>query len=109
MSKKIELFRQSKGPIEIEDYKKYQAEWTSFYDKVLAKFGTNVEHMERVEQLLNRRETRLIKKYNSPVIIDVPKSEKAIKALCAKYGSPIMMAERTDGKGIVAIIMDELA
>jgi len=106
---KIELFRQSKGPIELENYVKYQAEWVAFYDKVMAKYGTNFENMERVEHILSRKETYLIKKYNHPVHIEMPKSKKAFQALCKKYGSPIMIAERMDGKGIVAIIMDTLS
>lgn len=106
---KIELFRQSKGPIELENYVKYQAEWVAFYDKVMTKYGTNIEHMERIERILNKKESYLIKKYNSSVHIALPKSKKAFQALCKKFGSPIMLAERTDGKGIVAIIMDQLS
>ena len=106
---KVELFRQSKGPIELKNFELYQAEWVQFYDKVIAKYGTNVEFMPVVEKLLNRKELRLIKKYNSPVFVEIPKSKKALQNICKLYGSPIMFAERTDGKGVVGIIMDQLS
>jgi hypothetical protein len=102
---KVQLFRQSKNPVNLEDYKAYQEDWVKYFDSVQAKYSLD---MEKTHKMLEYGEKKLIKKYNKTVLIELPKTNKKIKELCQQFGAPIMFAERQDGAGIVAIIMDEL-
>ena len=102
---KVELFRASKAPVDLEAYAGYQDEWVKFYDAVLAKYGQDMEH---VHILLEKGEKRLNRKYNKKVLIDWPQSTSEVMELCDKYKCPVMFAQRADGNGIVAVIMDEL-
>jgi hypothetical protein len=102
---KIELFRQSKAPVDLEAYAGYQADWVKFFDAVMNKHS---QDMERVHKLLEKGELRLNKKHNKKVEIEFPKHELELYDLCEKYKVPIMFAQRADGKGLVAILMDEL-
>ena len=102
---KIELFRSSKAPVKLENYALYTADWVKFYDAVLAKYG---QDMEKVHVLLEKGEKRLNRKYNGKVEIDYPADEAALNALCEEYKVPIMFAQRVDGKGLVAVIMDDM-
>ena len=105
---KVQMFRQSKGPVKLEDFEKYQKEWTNTYDKLIKRYGTNFEHVEKVQKLLDLKEAKLIKKYNQPIWIELPTTTAEYIELCQKYGAPLMAAERVDGNGIVFVIMDEL-
>jgi hypothetical protein len=101
----VELFRQSKSPVKLESYKGYQEDWIKFYDAVMTKYALN---MEKVHNLLEKGEKRLIKKWNKKVEIPYPKTSAEITALLEEYMVPIMFAQKADGSGIVAVIMDEL-
>lgn len=101
---KIELFRQSKAPVDLEAYAGFQSDWVKFFDAVMAKHG---QDMERTHKLLEKGELRLNKKHNKKVEIDFPANETELNDLCEKYKTPIMFAQRADGSGLVAIIMDD--
>lgn len=100
----IELFRQSKAPVKLENYQLYQEAWVKYFDAVMSKHG---QDMERVHKLLEKGELRLNRKYNGKVLVDYPATEEQLNALCEEYKVPIMFAQRADGKGIVAVLMDD--
>jgi hypothetical protein len=100
----IELFRQSKSPVKLENYQLYQEAWVKFFDAVMAKHG---QDMEKIHKLLEKGEARLNRKYNGKVLIDYPATEEQLNALCDEYKVPIMFAQRADGKGIVGVLMDD--
>lgn len=99
----IELFRESKAPVNLENYKLYQEDWVKFFDAVMAKHG---QDMEKVHKLLEKGEARLNRKYKGKVLVDYPATPEALNALCEEYRVPIMFAQRSDGTGIVAVLMD---
>jgi hypothetical protein len=101
----VELFRQSRAPVKLESYKGYQEDWVKFYDAVMAKYALN---MEKVHNLLEKGEKRLIKKWNKKVEIKYPENSYEMTALLEEYMVPIMFAQKADKSGIVAVIMDEL-
>jgi hypothetical protein len=103
MSSKIELIRESKAPVKLENYKLYQDDWIKFFDAVMAKYALD---MEKIHVVLERGEKRLNRKYSGKVEIEFPLSEESLTALCEEYKVPIMFAQRMDGKGLVAVIMD---
>lgn len=105
---KIELFRESKAPVEIENYEKYQADWVRFYDAVEAKYikDPQKKDYDKAQALLNYGELRLTKKYNGKVEIDFPETVEALDELCERFRVPIMFAQKADGSGLVAIVMD---
>ena len=100
---KIELFRESKAPVDIDAYSNYQSDWVKFFDSVQAKYGTN---MEKMHKLLEYGENKKNKKHNKKVEIDFPNTATELEALCDKYKVPIMFAQRVDGKGLVGVLMD---
>ncbi len=106
---KVELFRESKAPVEFENYEKYQADWVKFYDAVEAKYikDPQKKDYDKAKALLDYGESKLTKKYNNKVEIDFPMSADDLDELCEKYKVPIMFAQKADGSGLVGIIMDD--
>jgi hypothetical protein len=100
----VELFRQSKAPVKLENYKRYQEDWVKFYDAVMAKYALD---MEKVHNLLEKGEKRLIKKWNKKVEIPYPKTVSEMNELLEEYMVPIMFAQTADKSRIVGVIMDE--
>jgi hypothetical protein len=101
---KIELFRQSKAPVNLESYEAYQSDWVKYYDAVMSKYALD---MEKIHKMLDYGELKLNKKHNKKVEIDFPSTPEAIDELCTQYGVPVMFAQRTDGKGLILLLMDD--
>lgn len=115
---KVKIFRYSGTPIDVEAKALYDADWKRVYDlaeqkadKIFNKSTgslTRVPKMIVLQRLLKYAERLLLKKYNVSVEVELPKSQKAWAALVAKYQAPILVAQRSDSKGNVLIIMDEM-
>ena len=104
MSKKLKLYRQSGTPVDLGDRERYDNDWKAFYDKAAARAGLDMLLMQR---FLRYGERALIIKHNIQVSVDIPKSEKAWKALMEKYENvPIIVAVNANNGELVGILKD---
>jgi hypothetical protein len=104
---KIELMRQSGQPVDLGDRDKYDNDFKAFYDKAAERAGLD---MLKLARFMRFGERQLAKKYNNLVEVELPKSEKAWKALQAKYEDcPIMTAVNLKNSKLILIIMDTLS
>lgn len=117
--KKLTLFRESGSPVDPTLQEAYQEEYRTFYDKCEAKadkiFQKNTGVLNRrlvpkmiiLQRLLQYGERSLMRKYSGSNEVELPKSAKGWSELLARYhDTPIMIAKRSDGKGIVLVLMD---
>jgi hypothetical protein len=62
-----------------------------------------------MQRLTRYAERQLFKKHAIDVVIELPKSKKAMAELIKKYDDcPLMLARTQDGKDIVGILMDNM-
>lgn len=117
---KLQIIRQSGEIVDEVNREKYQAEWRSIYDRIeqrVTEIHQNKSHklfMVPAHILTNRfcnfMERQLYKKYAKTIEHEIPKSSKAWTKLIEQYqDTPIMIARRMDGKGVVMILMDTLS
>lgn len=100
----LKLYRKSGDPVNKADRDAYSAEWKTFFDKVSDRVGLD---MLKKQRMLAFGERQLIKKHNKEVVVDMPSTKEAWAELISTYeDTPIMLARTTDGKEVVAIIMD---
>jgi hypothetical protein len=121
---KLQLFRQSGQPVELSDRDGYDEDFKKMYDLAEVKSqkaferrsakgpsykGYNVPKMLILNRMLSFGERLLVKKWNKSVEIELPRSKAGMSKLLSKYEDlPIMIAKSTDGKSLVAILMDRL-
>lgn len=103
---KVQLYRQSGQPVDLADRDGYDTDFKAAYDKCAERAGLDMLKLNRMVAFCERQ---LIKKWNKSVEIEVPRSKKAALELLSRFEDvPILLAKTTDGKGIVAILMDQL-
>lgn len=121
---KLQLLRQSGRPVTPSDVEGYESDFRALYDKAELKSetafqkrtakgpgskGYNVPKVVILQRLLSYGERQLVKKWNKAVEIEVPRSKAGMLKLLSTYeDTPILIAKSTDGKNLVAILMDEL-
>lgn len=103
---KIKLVRQSGNPVDLDTYKKFQEEYVRAADKINERFALDMKKSQRMYRYLD---FAMKKKYTNEAIIDIPTTKKQIRALCIQYGCPITFAVTIDGKGVIALLMDDLS
>jgi hypothetical protein len=103
---KLKLFRYSGEPVNKQDREAYMKEWQACYDKGAGRAALNMELLQRYLRLV---EHCLVQKYNQPVTVDLPASNRAWAKLIEKYeDTPVALARTKDGKQLVLILMDQL-
>ena len=115
---KLLIVRQSGRPVSEEAQQKYDAEFRIMYDAceeraklIAAKPNSRIKAttMAVLQRLLRYAERQLFKRHATNIYVSLPRSEKAWTALIAGYEDvPIMVARRTNGKGVVMVLMDTL-
>jgi hypothetical protein len=103
---KLKIFRQSGNPVALEDRENYDREFKAIYDKCAERAKLDMLKLNRMVAFCERQ---LCKKWNKTIEIEIPRSKKGMIKLLSQYENiPIMLAATTDGKDIVAILMDQL-
>jgi hypothetical protein len=103
---KLNLYRQSGQPVNLEDRENYDREFKITYDKCAERAGLD---MLKLNRMISFCERQLVKKWNKTVLIEVPKSKKGFKKLLAKYEDvPIMIAITANRENVIAVLMDQL-
>jgi len=103
---KLKIFRQSGSPVALEDRENYDCEFKAMYDKCAERAKLDMLKMNRMIAFCERQ---LVKKWNKTTEIELPRSKKALLKILSQYeDTPIMLAKTTDGKDLVAILMDQL-
>jgi site-specific recombinase XerD len=118
---KIELYRESGVPVNLEDREKYDTEFKLVFDKVEEKVNKlfektasnpknrlfKVPKMIMFQRFMNYAERQLAKKHNKLITIDLPKTQKGFVELLNKYENvPIMIALEKKGEKVVGILLD---
>jgi hypothetical protein len=116
---KLKLFRKSGGLIDAESSELYTKEWREWFDKIEKRVDEiNADKDNKLyllpkhvlmQRFCNYIERLLYKKYNKDVEVEMPKTAKQWTSLIEQYkGTPIMIAQRADTKGLVMVLMDDL-
>jgi len=100
----VRVFRYSGMPVNIEALDAYNKDWKAYYDA--AKERAKLD-MLKLNRFLAYGERQLIKKHGSTVDIEMPQTAEAWNELITKYGSPVMVAQKSDNTGVVLVVMDQ--
>lgn len=103
---KIKLVRTSGNPVELNTYALFQEEYVKHADNINERFALDMKKSQRAYRYLDYI---MKKKYTNEAEISIPTSKKQIRDLCIKYGCPVTFAVTIDGKGIIALLMDDLS
>lgn len=99
---KIKMVRQSGNPVDLDQLKKFEAEFKSGYDDIMDEYGND---MKNVHDALQAFDEVLSAKYDTIMEIDAIESAAAQKTLVNKYG-PIMITTNTETGELVYVVLD---